>query len=134
MRVPLVLCGPGLAANQRNDALVYLHDVMPTTCEFAGIPIPETVESRSLGPLLRGGAGGYESVFGAYMQVQRMVRKGSWKLIRYPQVNVTQLFDLQADPWEMKSVADDPQNVDRIEELTEELREWQRVTHDRLEV
>jgi arylsulfatase A-like enzyme len=68
------------------------------------------------------------------MDVQRMVRKGRWKLIRYPQVNVTQLFDLQADPWEMKSVADDPQNVDRIEELTEELREWQRVTHDRLEV
>ncbi|MBM3472467.1 MAG: DUF4976 domain-containing protein [Armatimonadetes bacterium] len=132
VRVPLVMCGPGIAAGQRKDALVYLHDIMPTTCELAGIPIPETVESRSLTPLLRGEAGGYESVFGAYMDVQRMVRKGQWKLIRYPQVNVAQLFDLQADPWEMRSVADDPQDRERVEELTEELRGWQETTGDKL--
>jgi len=133
MRVPLVLCGPGLAANQRNDALVYLHDVMPTTCELAGTPIPETVESRSLGPLVRGEAGGYESVFGAYMDVQRMVRQGQWKLMRYPYANVTQLFDLQTDPWETRNVADDPQNAHQIAELAEQLHEWQKTTGDRLD-
>lgn len=34
----------------------------------------------------------------AYQAVQRAIRDDRWKLIRYPEVNVTQLFDLEADP------------------------------------
>jgi arylsulfatase A-like enzyme len=31
---------------------------------------------------------------------QHAIRDDRWKLIRYPQVNRTQLFDLQSDPQE----------------------------------
>ena len=56
-------------------------------------------------------------LFLAYRDVQRAYRDERWKLIRYPQVNVTQLFDLQADPHEMKNLANDLAFKDRLEEL-----------------
>ena len=39
---------------------------------------------------------------------QRAVRTRQHKLIVYPQAKVTQLFDLQKDPWEIHNLADDP--------------------------
>ena len=44
----------------------------------------------------------------AYRNVQRAVRDDRWKLIRYPQVDKTQLFDLQNDPDELKDLSADP--------------------------
>ena len=35
-----------------------------------------------------------DSLFTAYIDVQRAVRDDRWKLIMYPQINKTQLFDL----------------------------------------
>jgi arylsulfatase A-like enzyme len=52
-----------------------------------------------------------------YKGVQRAVRRGQWKLIRYPEVNKTQLFDLQADPREIKDLAGDPAQAGRVKEL-----------------
>ena len=40
------------------------------------------------------------SVFTAFMEVQRAITDGRWKLIVYPRINKTQLFDLQKDPHE----------------------------------
>lgn len=132
VRVPLIMCGPGIRRNHRTDALVYLHDLFPTTCEMVGLDVPQTVESRSLMSLFRGERGGYDSVFAGYKDVQRMVRQGRWKLIRYPQVGVTQLFDLHDDPWETRNLADNPEHAARVEELSETLRSWQQVTGDEL--
>jgi arylsulfatase A-like enzyme len=135
MRVPLVMCGPGIPQAERRDALVYLHDLMPTTLDLVGFETPSTVESLSLAPLLRGEtARGRETVFGAYMSVQRMVRGDRWKLIRYPYAEVTQLYDLQTDPWETRNLADDPQHGDRIGELAERLHDWQKTTGDKLDL
>lgn len=52
-------------------------------------------------------------------------RDDRWKLIRYPQVNVTQLFDLQSDPDEMKNLADLPAHKPRVEQLLAKLKESQ---------
>ncbi|MGQ9732274.1 MAG: sulfatase-like hydrolase/transferase [Candidatus Zipacnadales bacterium] len=135
VRVPLVMVGPGLPRNVRSEALVYLHDLLPTTCELAGIEIPETVESTSRTSLLWGETNrGLETVFGAYMSVQRMVRDERWKLIRYPQAEITQLFDLANDPWETTNLVNEPQYADKIVELHEQLRQWQIVVGDPLEL
>ncbi|MBT8484377.1 MAG: hypothetical protein KJO43_02285, partial [Phycisphaerae bacterium] len=39
---------------ETSNALVYLHDVMPTICDLTGIPTPAGVEARSLAPIIRG--------------------------------------------------------------------------------
>ena len=54
----------------------------------------------------------------AYRNVQRGYTDGRWKLIRYPQVDRTQLFDLQNDPHEATNLAGKPEHAARIAELT----------------
>ena len=62
----------------------------------------------------------------AYRNVQRAVRDDRWKLIRYPQVDRTQLFDLQTDPHETANLADKPEHAARVGELTAMLKEEQK--------
>lgn len=57
-----------------------------------------------------------ELVFG-YKRIQKAISDGRWKLIRYPQVDRTQLFDLQADPFETKDLAGDPAQAARLQGL-----------------
>ena len=135
VRVPLIFCGPGIEKGKRIDALCYIHDLFPTTCELAGLRIPTSVESLSLAPLLTGRKAKLrDSVYAAYRNVQRMVRTERWKLIRYPHARKTQLFDIQADPWEISNLADDPKHADRLKQLNAELKKWQKEVGDTLDV
>jgi arylsulfatase A-like enzyme len=49
----------------------------------------------------------------------------SYKLIRYPQVDVTQLFDLETDPDEMHDLSKEPAHADRIARMTAQLAKAQ---------
>lgn len=132
VRAPLIFVGPGIPAGERFDALCYLHDIFPTVCQLAGVPIPETVDGQSLVPVLQGEQREVrDSIFGAYRDVQRMVRTRDWKLIRYPHINKTQLFHLADDPDELVDLANDPRHAPRVEELTALLIDWQQRTGDR---
>jgi len=123
--IPLVLCGPGIPKG-KSDALVYGFDVCPTILELAGAPVPETVEGKSLVPLMAGRQVKLrDSAFFAYQKWQRAVRDDRWKLIRYPQVDKTQLFDLQNDPWETTDLAAAPQHAAKVKEMTALLVKWQ---------
>jgi arylsulfatase A-like enzyme len=57
--------------------------------------------------------------------VQRAWRDDRWKLIRYPQVNMTQLFDLKNDPDELHNLADDPAHAARVTDLIGRLKQAQ---------
>jgi arylsulfatase A-like enzyme len=57
-------------------------------------------------------------MFNQYKNLQRSIRNDCWKLIRYPQINFTQLFDLQIDPIEMNNLAEKPEYAGKVEELT----------------
>jgi arylsulfatase A-like enzyme len=133
VRVPLIMAGPGIPAGKRTDALCYLLDIFPTLCEMTDQDIPATVEGQSLLPVIEGKTDSARNVLHfAYRQWQRAVRKDNWKLIEYC-VNGerhTQLFDLETDPLEMNSRADDPACADRLEALRKELGAWRRDLHD----
>lgn len=124
MRAPLVLAGPGVPHGS-SEALVYLHDLYPTVCELLGIEVPDSVEGRSLVPLLEGRGTGRESIFTAYLDVQRAVRDERFKLITYPQVGLAQLFDLERDPHELEDLFGQPEHEQRTLELVERLLAWQ---------
>lgn len=133
VRVPLVMAGPDVPADERCEALVHLHDLFPTACDLADIPIPDSVEGRSLARQARGSRRPvYRSVFAGYRDVQRMVRDERWKLIRYPKVGEVQLFDLAHDPWERFDLAEQPEQADRVTALNAELRHWQELLDDPL--
>lgn len=123
--VPLIFCGPGIKAGQRSAADCYLRDVFPTTCELAGVPIPDTVQARSLAPLLCGGTQPvYDFVVGYFTNTQRAIRQGPWKLIHYPQIGKTQLFNLQRDPYEMHDRAEQAEHADTLRQLRAKLDAW----------
>lgn len=131
--VPLLVRGPGVPRGQKRDADCYLRDLFPTACEMAGVPVPATVEGRSLVPVLAGKAEEvYPAVFGYFADAQRCVRDGRWKLIRYPRVGVTQLFDLRADPHETTDLAGEAAHADRVAGLLATLRAEQAKWGDRL--
>lgn len=118
MHVPLVLAGPGIPKG-RSDALVYLMDLFPTFAELGGAKIPESVEGRSLVPIIKGKRKKVRDVlYTAYRDCQRAVRDERWKLIRYPLVDVTQLFDLSKDPLELDNLAGEKRHAATLARMT----------------
>jgi arylsulfatase A-like enzyme len=122
VRVPLIVAGPGVPAGKTTDAMCFLYDVFPTLGARCGVPAPATSEGRDLSPVLRAPAtpGRAELMF-AYRDVQRALRDERWKLIRYPQVDRTQLFDLAADPDERVNLAERPEHAARVKEMVARL-------------
>jgi arylsulfatase A-like enzyme len=118
MRVPLVLRGPGIPRGARTQALCYLHDLLPTIGALCGVAAPASSEGLQLGAVIADPAAKARAhVVLAYRDVQRAVRDERWKLIRYPRIDRTQLFDLASDPHEMRDLAQDPAHAERITAL-----------------
>ncbi len=118
MHVPLVMAGPGIAKG-KSEALVYLMDLFPTFTEFAGAKLPDGVEGRSLAAITSGKATKVrDALYTGYRHCMRAIRDERWKLIRYPLVDRTQLFDLSVDPRELSNLADKPEHAAKVAELT----------------
>ena len=55
IRVPFVMAGPGVGHG--TDTTMVAHtDVVPTLLDFAGVPVPDSIDGRSLRPVLDGTA------------------------------------------------------------------------------
>ena len=131
--VPLVIAGPELPAGRRSNAQTYLRDLYPTVCELSGVSVPESVEGRSLKPVLQGRSKQiYPFVFCYFRDVQRMIRDDRWKLIHYPKIDRYQLFDLRDDPDELRDLANDQRFSDRLRDLQAKLVAEQRRVRDPL--
>lgn len=127
IHVPLLMCGPGIPQGVRRAAPVYLSDIYPTVCELAGLAVPASVEGASLVPALRDAAHEpHGPMLYAYRHLQRAVREGRYKLIEYAVSGqrTTQLFDLQADPFELHNLAGDPAHGGMLARLRHALARW----------
>ncbi|MDA7711876.1 sulfatase-like hydrolase/transferase [Flavobacteriaceae bacterium] len=114
--VPLLISGPGIPKNQVKDALVYLYDLFPTLTDLLVLPRPEGLNGMSLAGILEGSSTDVrENLYTAYRNTVRALRDKDWKLIRYPQIDHTQLFNLKEDPEEINNLADVPEQQTRLQ-------------------
>jgi arylsulfatase A-like enzyme len=122
MRVPLIVAGPGIAADKRSDAMCYLFDVMPTLGKLCGVTAPKDSQGSEFSAVLKDPSKPARPflMFG-YKTIQKALSDGRWKLIRYPHVDRTQLFDLKNDPYETKDLSALPEHAERIKEMLAKL-------------
>ena len=133
VNVPMLMRGPSIPVGKTFAAQMYLRDLYPTICDWAGVPLPNEIDGRSVVPILRGAATTiHDYTFGYFRNFQRMIRGDRWKLIQYPQIDHWQLFDLVSDPEEQHSLADDPKHAEIKRELQSRLRAWQQQVGDPL--
>jgi len=118
-RMPLIVRWPGVVKpGSESSYLVQNLDFAETFLDIAGVPIPEEMQGRSLVPLLKGETppNWRRSIYYRYYEypavhdVQRHegVRTLRYKLIHYYLIDEWELFDLEKDPDELRSVYDDP--------------------------
>jgi len=140
IRVPLVIAWSGRVRTTRADALVSLIDLLPTLCDLTGVRAPSGVDGLSLRPILeprtsRREPWRREMVFGEYYGKQawrvpiRMVRTARWKYVRYLGYG-EELYDLAADPGELRNLALEPSAASERTRLARELDDWIRRTGD----
>jgi len=105
--------------------------LFPTLCDLTGAGVPKGVEGESLAPIITGKRKtGRTHLFAAYKDVQRMVRDQNCKLIWYPKVERFQLFDLGADPDEVKDLSEDEAYAKKFAELRAEMARQQKLWGD----
>ncbi|MBI1313766.1 sulfatase-like hydrolase/transferase [bacterium] len=135
VRVPLMVVGPNIPVGEKRDANVYLQDIMATSLELASTERPDYVEFNSLLPLVRDKSQpGYEAVYGAYLNGQRAITLGDYKLILYPEAKKTLLFNVKTDPLEMHDLSEQPKHQKTVKHLFARLLELQKETGDELDL
>ena len=126
MKVPTIMAGPGIPEGKVSDALVYLFDLYPTLADLCHLPSPENIYGKSLAGIIAGNSDGVRSsVFTAYRNTVRAVRTGEWKLIRYPERDYNQLFNLVNDPLELNNLALEEKYRTKTDEMLELIKDWQ---------
>lgn len=134
-KVPFIIAGPGIPEGKISDALVYLLDIYPTLTDLAHISIPSGIDGENMAPLIKKGSGEVRSsLFTAYRNTVRAVRTKEWKLIRYPEIGITQLFNLENDPLETVNLSGDERFKGKTEELLEIMRKWQEKAGDTVQL
>jgi len=101
VKIPLFVRAPGVAAG-KSAQICNLVDIFPTLTDLAGLPTPTGLAGESLFASDRG-----ETTFSQYNGEQYMLRKGSWKYLRFSGTEEV-LFDLASDPGELTNRAGDP--------------------------
>jgi arylsulfatase A-like enzyme len=152
MRIPLLARYPrldinGKLANQFTQNI----DYAPTMLDFAGVPIPDSMQGRSLRPILEGESpeDWRKSVYYAYWEnswklrnasreemsdpsfnyftahrvgPHRGVRTERYKLIEFfSEGDYWELFDLKEDPHELNNIYGQPEYAEVTAELQDEL-------------
>jgi arylsulfatase A-like enzyme len=155
IRMPFLVRYPReVTPGSSTDEMVLNLDFAPTFCDLAGVPVPGAMQGNSIRPLLRGEhpPDWRTSMYYRYwMHLDSLhrvaahygVRTRRHKLVHYPGRGIRapgadeqrrepawELFDLEADPYELRSVYDHPTYATVVRELTDELARLQQVYGD----
>ncbi len=132
IRIPMVARYPKLIkAGSKAPELALNIDIAPTLLDLGGAKIPASMQGQSLAPVLRAsGAKWRRSFLIEYFEEKQYphistwqgVRSTRWKYVRYPgKDGMDELYDIQADPGEMKNRINEPSAQPALKEMKAEL-------------
>lgn len=132
LRTPLLVRYPGhIKPGTVNDDLVQNLDFAETFLDYAGEKIPADMQGRSLRPVLAGKTPSdwrtsayyhYYEFPGPHSVARHYgVRTKRYTLAHFYQLDEWELYDLEKDPRQMRSVYDDAAYAKTVEELKREL-------------
>lgn len=133
IRVPFMVCGPGIAPGSWSHQRVVGYDLFPTLCALAGVgeKLPPQLEGGDFSHLLRGKTEPVrrprEELVFHFPHYQgdtphSAILLGKYKLLEFYETGERKLYDIEADPGERKDLAGiEPEQV---ESLGRKLREY----------
>ena len=138
-RMPFMVRWPGvIKPGSMNDDLVSNLDFAETFLDIAGATIPDDMQGVSLVPLFKGNSKDWrKSLYYHYYEfynnrrAAHMVRRHNgvrtkrYKLIDFYNIGEWELYDLEKDPQEMKSVYAEPEYAQVVTDLKAELKRLQ---------
>ena len=125
LRIPFLVRYPRLFGSGKTvDEMVLNIDLTPTLLDLAGVPIPKTMQGASWKELAAGrkpanGRGAFLAEY--YKELGDVptcyaIRTDTHKLVKYPNhPEWTEVFDLAADPYEIKNLAADAMLTGKLE-------------------
>jgi N-acetylglucosamine-6-sulfatase len=134
VRYPMVVRGPGVRHDVKDERLVSGADLMPTFLELANAPTPEYADGRSLVPLLSGTKvpwrdtlllEGYDDGFGkkAYVPPDfKAIRTSDGRTYVEYETGERELYDLRTDPRQLRSLQDAPERTVEVSALSARLQ------------
>jgi len=137
--VPLIVAWKGVTPAGRIDRehLVSGLDVLPTICDYAGVKGPAQMRGQSLRPVIdRPRRTGHEYVVSEMANGPArsfMVRTKQYKYMVFPAANDQKqemVFDIQADPGEMRNLVARPALAKEIERHRKLLADWTKLTDE----
>ena len=132
-RVPLIFWAPGqIEAGGACAHIVELVDIANTLCALAGIEAMETSDGRDISPMLAGAPGDPDRLGLTEFAWSKSVRQGKYRLVHYPRAmfpdeypdGFGELYDLEADPWEMRNLYFERDYQAVVDGLRSNLLEW----------
>jgi N-acetylglucosamine-6-sulfatase len=127
LKMPFLIRWPGVVKpGSRPQALIQNIDYAPTFLDIAGVKAPANMQGKSILPVLKGAidADFRDAIYYHYygeidhkVAAHDGVRTLKHKLMYFPDSDEWNLFDLEKDPNEIKSVHDDPAYADVLESM-----------------
>jgi arylsulfatase len=128
--VPLIVSWPGrLREGARFSEIIEAVDLAPTVLDLCGVQVPPFMQGRSFRALIEGGD--YKPRSSAFIE-HRMPFSDSWKTVRTldfkycaSSKGVELLFDLRADPNELRNVVGEAPYLEALNDMRRELlKRW----------
>jgi choline-sulfatase len=128
--IPLLIRAPGISRPGVCDAPLSQVSLLPTLAELCGVPVSARLDGHSFAQQARTpNTPCTDPVFAEYNlgnpHAKYMLRDGKWKYTFWTH-DIAELYDLGADPNEMKNLALEPSYAGTVSQLKEKLFAWYR--------
>jgi choline-sulfatase/uncharacterized sulfatase len=132
-RIPYIWRWPGrFPAGRVAPEIVESVDVTATLTGLCGLDPMQTSDGKDIAHLLGGGSGEVRRVGVTEFAWSKSVRKGKYRYVYYPPDmfpeerpdGFAELYDLEADPWEMENLCLRPECAGLAAEMKADLLDW----------